>query len=289
MNERHTTNRWPDDERLADLMSQHATEGLSDAERTEMQQLLRSDASIDPRAAELAAAAADVAFISEAGVEAMPADLARKLVDLGEREMADAEANAADSRPMPTPQAHARTQPELSFTQRTGTIAWLAAAAALLIAAMLYVAQTRPAPSPAEQRAALLVKAPDVIKVDWTVKSDDYADVTGDVVWSDAQQAGFMRLTNLPINDASEKQYQLWIVDPDRDARPVDGGVFNITAADLNEAGEAIVPIDAKLRIDQPAAFAITVEKPGGVVKSAGPLHVVAPVPAKPSSDAPPG
>ena len=81
-----------------------------------------------------------------------------------------------------------------------------------------------------------------------------------------------MRLVGMPVNDPKVRQYQLWIVDPDRDARPVDGGVFDVT-----DAGEVIIPIDAKLAVSDPAAFAITVEKPGGVVKSAGPLQVVAP------------
>ena len=83
-----------------------------------------------------------------------------------------------------------------------------------------------------------------------------------------------MRFIGMPVNDPNRQQYQLWIVDPDRDAQPVDGGVF-----DVNEDGEVIVPINAKLPIDDPTTFAITVEKPGGVVVSEGPLHIVAPVP----------
>ncbi len=62
-------------------------------------------------------------------------------------------------------------------------------------------------------------------------------------------------------------------MDPGRDARPVDGGVFDITGE-----GEVIVPIDAKLPIGTPAVFAITLEQPGGVVVSDGPLLVIAPV-----------
>jgi anti-sigma-K factor RskA len=101
-----------------------------------------------------------------------------------------------------------------------------------------------------------------------------YTSVTGDVVWNNSQQAGFMRLAGMPSNKVSELQYQLWIVDPTRDSKPVDGGVFDIPAG----ADEVIVPIDAKLAIVTPQAFAITAEQPGGVVVSAGPLLVVAPV-----------
>ena len=83
-----------------------------------------------------------------------------------------------------------------------------------------------------------------------------------------------MRLAGLVANDPGTAQYQLWIVDPERDQRPVDGGVFDVPSG----GGEVIIPIDPKLRIKSPAAFAITLEKPGGVVVSGGPLLVVAPV-----------
>jgi phosphotransferase system IIA component len=52
----------------------------------------------------------------------------------------------------------------------------------------------------------------------------------------------------------------------------VDGGVFDIQASN----GEVIIPINAKLAVNKPTAFAITLEKTGGVVVSAGPLLVVA-------------
>ena len=76
----------------------------------------------------------------------------------------------------------------------------------------------------------------------------------------------------MPVNDPGISQYQLWIVDPDRDANPVDGGVFDIPSGQ----GTVVIPVDAKLAVDKPAAFAITREKPGGVVVSQGPLLVVA-------------
>lgn len=252
--------QWPNDERLADLLAQHATEGLDAEARQEMAEALRRDPSVDPDAAELAAAAADLAFIAEQGVEAMPSDLARKLVDLGERELAD--------RSTPTP---IEMSANLPWTQRTGGVGWFIAAAAVVIATMLIITQKPPLPENA--RIAMLAEVPDTIQVEWTIKTDDFKGVEGDVVWSDSRQEGYMRLVGMPVNDPSKQQYQLWIVAPDRDERPVDGGVFDVT-----DAGEVIIPIDAKLAVDNPKAFAITVEKPGGVVKSTGTLQVVAPV-----------
>ncbi len=73
-----------------------------------------------------------------------------------------------------------------------------------------------------------------------------------------------------------DHRFQLWIVDGSRDTNientnRIDGGVFDVTAE-----GEVIVPIDAKLLARDAAAFAITVESPGGVVESKGPLQLVA-------------
>lgn len=73
-----------------------------------------------------------------------------------------------------------------------------------------------------------------------------------------------MRFVGLAVNDPRQLQYQLWIFDKNRDqAFPVDGGVFDITPA-----GEVIAPITAKLPVGEPMLFAVTVEKPGGVVVS---------------------
>lgn len=43
----------------------------------------------------------------------------------------------------------------------------------------------------------------------------------------------------------------------------MDGGIFDIT-----KENQGVAPINAALRIDTPAAFVITREKPGGVVVS---------------------
>jgi hypothetical protein len=76
----------------------------------------------------------------------------------------------------------------------------------------------------------------------------------------------------LAANDPRQSQYQLWIFDAKRDERyPIDGGVFDIPAG----ATEVVIPIKARLAVNDPAAFAVTIEQPGGVVVSAR-EHVVA-------------
>lgn len=73
-----------------------------------------------------------------------------------------------------------------------------------------------------------------------------------------------MRFEGLAHNDPSQFQYQLWIFDDSRDdAHPVDGGVF-----DVPSSGEVLVPISAKLKVGKAKLFAVTVERPGGVVVS---------------------
>ncbi|MGB0715264.1 MAG: anti-sigma factor, partial [Phycisphaerae bacterium] len=100
----------------------------------------------------------------------------------------------------------------------------------------------------------------------------DFSAVRGDILWSDTEQRGYMRFFGLPANDPTVSQYQLWIVDPSRDEHPIDGGVFDVSVAD----GEVIVEFESRLPADAPAVFAVTVEKPGGVVVSDGPLVLVA-------------
>ncbi|MEP6865680.1 MAG: anti-sigma factor [Deltaproteobacteria bacterium] len=152
---------------------------------------------------------------------------------------------------------------------------WLAAAACLLVAGgavwWAYTQKSEPttlptvATSPATERAALLSSATDVAKITWTITQDPTSrSATGDVVWSPSAQRGYMRFVGLTPNDPTQFQYQLWIFDKTRDqAFPVDGGVF-----DVNSNGEVVVAINPKLHVNDLGMFAVTVEKPGGVVVS---------------------
>ena len=108
-----------------------------------------------------------------------------------------------------------------------------------------------------------MASATDIAKADIAAGKESYKP-TGDIVWSDAKQAGYIRITGLPKNDPTKSQYQLWIVDEDQDPKtPIDGGVF-----DASSDGEIVIPINAKIRVKGAKVFAITVERPGGVVVS---------------------
>lgn len=116
----------------------------------------------------------------------------------------------------------------------------------------------------AQKFEALIKEAPNTLRLAFSSASDPYKEISGEVIWNDDLQEGYMSLINLPVNDPNQNQYQLWIVDPKRDELPVDGGVFDIPYGSKN----AIIPIRNALQVSKPAAFVITLEQPGGVVKS---------------------
>ena len=154
-----------------------------------------------------------------------------------------------------------------------GVLAWQWSGASRIVAPPSGDGQP---PVLAELRGKLLAEDPEAVTVAWKKAGDDPAIVAaegdlesvgalGDVVWSSARQQGYMRFRGLAANDPTMAQYQLWIFDADRDeAYPVDGGVFDVPAA----GGDVVVRIDPRLRVSRATAFAITVEKPGGVVVS---------------------
>ena len=123
------------------------------------------------------------------------------------------------------------------------------------------------------KKAVLEFSSSDLIEYNWYAQTDEFCDCSGEVIWSDDGQRGFITLAGLPMNDPSKNQYQIWIVDPNMHANPVDGGVFDIVNAD----SPTIIPISPKLPIDKAKGFAITLEQPGGVVISEQPLILTAP------------
>ncbi len=194
------------------------------------------DSGLDLFAAELEAS------LSRGSVQKLPSALARKLL------MAPA----------------AKAEPKRS---NFAILPWVGWALAACLLALLVLRNDAPEkiPATAERREALLREAKDLSRLPFSGTTGEHAKVTGEVVWSDSRQEGYMTLAGVPANDPSRQQYQLWIVDPARDALPVDGGVFDLPAS----SGPVVVPIDAKLLVHGPAAFVITREQPGGVVKSA--------------------
>lgn len=119
--------------------------------------------------------------------------------------------------------------------------------------------------TPAERREEMLRSNVAMVKAEWALGNvKDIRSIAGDVIWSDEMQSGYMRFRGLPANNPHKETYQLWIFDKTQNkATPIDGGTF-----DVPYEGEIVIPIDAKLKPQGPEMFAVTIEKPGGVVVS---------------------
>jgi len=232
-------------ERFAELDAGRALGDLDAAEAAEWQALSNELGLAGDPALDLLAAQLEAACIGRSS-PALPTDLAAGLERIVPRP-----AVAHDARP-----------------RRASIIAgpWLgwAVAACLFLLLVLQVLLPGPVATVDDQRAALLSRARDLTRLDFSSTGGPYAGATGELLWSDAGQEGYMMLSNLPANDPSQRQYQLWIVDPARDEFPVDGGVFDIPAG----SESVVIPIRAKLAVRKPTTFVITLEQPGGVVRS---------------------
>jgi len=281
-----TPHQGQPDDAMVDLVIKQITEGLSPAEQRALES---SGDAASAYARDLERAVAAVTLGGSSKPPPLPAALAEtlaqqaaqyfaasnKVADLSEARSAAADGALTVASAVPR-------------TNRNGAYGWLAAAACLVLAvfgwerslsppvAPVADVATPPTPSvpptPAEERTALLAKSDSLKTSLGATKDPAAAGMTGDVVWDPLTQRGFLHFTGLAANNPAVHQYQIWIFDAGRDKRyPVDGGVFDVPA----NATEVVIPIRATLMVRKPAAFAVTVEKPGGVVVS-GREHVVA-------------
>lgn len=285
-------------DRLSDLLVDKSLFGLSAAEEHELELLRRQFPDVAEDEFEITAAAIQCAYVAEQeeqnnnlppSLRSMIEDTARApgMFDGVLRDStrsgssqdrfgsAERQVSMPISKESPTPRTElAARQPQ----ERTReVIAWLFAAAAMIIALLGWVDQferpkvIRPQTrSLAEQRQDLIGSEGDTRVIPWIVNDAKWITasedaVIGDVAWSDQAQRGFMSFKGLAANEDSDTVYQLWIFDKTRDERyPVDGGTFQVSSSD----SETIIPIDAKLAVNESVQFAITVEDDPGVVVS---------------------
>ena len=254
-------------ELLFDLLTKKAVYGLDDAEQNELDRIDPGNADDEFYSLEMTAAA--ISMVNFSVDEQMPSGLAEKIAANASTWVGEAE----------WPPKY-RDTGEVRSSSWFGWLGWGAAvAASIALAANIYLTQFQPQPqvavnapastpkvlSPSEKREDLLRSTAGLIKANWTVGNvKELKEISGDVVWSDTKQEGYMRFRGLPVNDKAKETYQLWLFDKTQDkATPIDGGTFDVAAN-----GEVIIPINAKLKAVEPGMFAITVEKPGGVVVS---------------------
>jgi anti-sigma-K factor RskA len=269
-------------EKMLELLSDQAVFGLSDAELAELAELERDFPELSDDSFELAAAS--IGMLNLNANEQMPAHLREKITANAEQYFAARQPETAA--PNETQTEKEELQKTFAFEPKRSVWNWLgwavAAAACVVLAINIYttrddlarttariseleaqIPRTPPTFSAAQELEQFLASNPDVVRSTWSdFDPKKPMNVKGDVVWSNAAQKGYIRFTSIPANDRTKEQYQLWIFDKTQ-KHPVDGGVF-----DASQAGEIIIPIDAKIKVQEPFQFAVTAEKPGGVVVS---------------------
>ena len=285
----HETDRngmfLPPPEELHELLADRALFGLDEQSAVRLDQLLEEYPWVREDYLDDAVAVMAVAFEeSQAESEPLPQGLAERIGTHIESTPASKAPSVASRIP-----SSAGQQPN-SPAGVFGWAGWLAAAAMFVVSVMLW----RPVEQPVSNAAQLMswgAAHPDAVRWDWAPGLANPAEgVTGYATFSPEAQEGFIMIKGLDPNDPQIEQYQLWIWDKDREpdpdnpqpladnVHPVDGGVFNV-----NDRGEVVIPMKIPLRIGKPYLFAVTVERPGGVVKSD---KSSVPIIAGPTSDA---
>lgn len=293
------------------LMADAVTEGLSPQDQATLDRMLRDsgEARDEMERFELSAAAVDVALLANQVNESLPAGLRDQLIASAtpylSKPLADQDAASTPALKLTDTSARPDTATKPSPWNSPLALGWYFAAAAVIgLAFVLINPPTEvvevekvvevevPAPSIADQvdgrtnlaqAYAEMREKEGVVSAPWGYNDgslglapgeERFANCSGEVVFDPETQTGYLKLAGLPVNKPEQEQYQLWIVDATRGEETtdrIDGGVFNV-----DRDGTVYIPVAAKITANQPALFALTMEAPGGVVVSKGPIHTVA-------------
>lgn len=269
-----TSSPIPERDRCDDLLVQMAIYGLSPDEQKEADELVQQFEIDEEGRFEQSVGALDVALsLSESPKESamsIPADLRKKIISESDQYLPAALNDGVASSESDDFSTVATSVRPSGWTRREMFLGLTTAASLSFGIASLsgVFNKTRKSDPTFAQKLDQLKKSglSNLRQVTWKNPTNDAASksASGEVIWSDEKQEGYMVFRGMEVNDPKSKQYQLWIFDTARDdALPVDGGVFDIVST-----GEVIIPIDSKLAITQARMFAVTIEDPGGVVQS---------------------
>lgn len=160
----------------------------------------------------------------------------------------------------------AATEIPVERSRGGGWLPW-AIAALLLIGCILFVVRQQYlrkdlAQSRANEgllRATIVAMAP---------TPEGTRDATATVAWDASRQKGVIRISHLPPAGAG-KDYQLWAVDADR-GDPLDAGIVRV-----DPTGVARAEFKTGAPAQHVKAFALSLERKGGVPKREGPIVLI--------------
>jgi anti-sigma-K factor RskA len=211
------------------------------------------------------------AFESELSANAELRDMAREL-----REAAGSVALAAPPR---TPPASLKQRIMREIAAKTeertvvpiqrapfGWVPWAIAAALAVFCGLLALDRVRLERQLAETRAA----DPLMQTTFYTLAPSAPApvDAKATVAWQPGRQSGVIRISNLPAPQPG-KDYQLWAVDAEH-KDPISAGVVRV-----DKNGVAQIRFKPVEKAEHVKAFAISLEREGGVPKKEGPILLV--------------
>jgi anti-sigma-K factor RskA len=110
-----------------------------------------------------------------------------------------------------------------------------------------------------------LDSATDIQVATLTSKFSNAPEASAVLAWDSERQRGVLNTNKVPPT-GPDRDYQLWIVDS-RFADPIDAGVFRV-----EKSGSTRYVFKPKIRVEMPSAFAVSVERRGGVAKAEGPI-----------------
>jgi anti-sigma-K factor RskA len=211
------------------------------------------------------------AFESELNANAELRDIAREL-----REAAGVVALAAPPQPPPA-SLKQRIMRELAMeTKRVvpmptrrgsfGWVPWAIAAGLAIFCGLLALDRVRLKRELAEIRAADPLMQTTFFTLAPSAPAP--ADAKATVAWQPGRQSGVIRISNLPAPQPG-KDYQLWAVDAAHED-PISAGIIRV-----DKNGSAQVRFKSVKRAEHVKAFAISLEREGGVPKKEGPILLV--------------
>lgn len=225
-----------------DLLTKKALYGLDETEQRQLDEFDPGTAEMDFRSLEMTAAAIGIAGLTTE--EPLPEHLFAKIAADSTKHVGSTTAEI-DS---PWPPSYQSIDAERPARSWFGWLGWAAAVAACAaLAVNIWITRIQPrvdiaqtpvqveTPKPltaAELREEMMRSSGTLIRAKWAGGNvKEIKQITGDVIWSDEKQAGYMRFQGLPVNDAATTCYQLWIFDKTQDPKePIDGGIFDVTS-----------------------------------------------------------